>query len=134
MKRHDRHQASHAPHCLAVLDRTPATINAPHVAEVCWLSRSEPASPPLERHLSKTSAAVMEIRREGMLLIADDAPPAGTKVLVRLPRLMPRLWLPAVVVAARRMRVGPVELKLGFNTKPPGWFLAAAADDSAAVN
>lgn len=133
MKRHDRPRALQAPHCLALLDRPAPTINAPHAAEVRWLPRSGSMPPPLKPRLS-AAAAVMEIRRDGMLLLADDSPPAGTKVVVRLPRLMPGLWITAVVVAARRMRVGPVELKLAFSTKPPGYFFAATADDSAAIN
>ena len=132
MKRRDRHQTCRPPHCLAILDRPISP--APHVAEVCWLRPTASALPSFNPRLKVTSAVVMELRREGMLLLADDSPPAGTRVLVRLPRLTPRLWLRAVVSASRRMRFGPVELKLDFETKPPGWFLAAASDESAAVN
>lgn len=74
-----------------------------------------------------TAAQLMDVSRDGLLVLVDDEPPAGASVQIRLEEPIRTAWVEAVVTEVRRMKQGPCQLRLAFATAPPAGFLALAA-------
>src|SRR3954469_1019702 len=59
-----------------------------------------------------TSAQLMDVSREGMLVLVDDDPPQGLAVMIRLIQPTPTAWVEARVTESRPLRQGPYQLRL----------------------
>ncbi|MHC5536975.1 PilZ domain-containing protein [Singulisphaera rosea] len=94
--------------------RYPAVDN---VSKVAWW---------VEDHLCMTDAQLMDVSRSGLLVLADDAPPAGGTLLVRLVEPSPSPWIEAQLVEAHLTRHGPYQLRLTFRGTPPEGFVTDA--------
>jgi hypothetical protein len=94
--------------------RFPAVDNA---SEVGWWEGLE---------LRVTAAQLMDVSREGLLVLVDQAPSGDGLVLVRL--VAPELsdWVEAQLIESRETRVGPYQLRLVFRDAPPRDFLERA--------
>lgn len=95
-------------------------------AELAWLTPSG--------RLRLVSAVVMSTTRRRVLLLADAAPRRGGRAVVHVPRLAPGVWLDVAVLAARRLRVGPIQVRLGFIGAAPSWLVAALSGAPADSN
>lgn len=77
--------------------------------------------------LRTTSAQLMDVSREGVLIMVDHEPPRDVVVVFRLLEPTRTAWVSARVAQSRRMRQGPYQLRLAFIDPPPAGFLALAA-------
>jgi hypothetical protein len=78
-----------------------------------------------------TAAQLMDVSREGLLVLVDEEPASGVSVLVRLVEPVQTSWVEANVQESRPMKQGPYQLRLVFTQSPPAGFLAlATARDS----
>jgi hypothetical protein len=100
-------------------------VAAEFPAELAWRS---PAG------LVRSAALLFNVSRDGLLVLSDHAPSAPGELLIRLRLPAPDRWVAARLVQARRIRSGPVQMRLRFEPPVPGWFLAAAVADSARDN
>ncbi len=73
-----------------------------------------------------TAAQLMDVSREGLLVLVDDEPPSGVVVLVRLVEPIRSAWVEAHVMDSQRMKQGPYQLRLAFRQNAPAGFLALA--------
>jgi hypothetical protein len=118
----------------------PGAVFSPREPERRKASRKEAVEFPAElawhspSGLQRSAALLFNISRDGLLVLSDRSPAAPASLLVRLRLPAPDQWVAARVVTARRIRSGPVELRLRFEPAAPGWFLAAAVADSAHDN
>jgi hypothetical protein len=81
-----------------------------------------------------TSAQLMDVSREGMLVLVDDEPPQGVAVMIRLIQPTPTAWVEARVTESRPMRQGPYQLRLVFSNGSPAGFFALAASRCEEMN
>src|SRR5262249_45164780 len=95
--------------------RYPAVDNA---SEVGWVENGT---------LRSTAAQLMDVSRDGALVIGDEEPGAGSPVLLRLVEPNPTLWVETTLVESRRTRLGPFQLRLVFRGVPPPEFLERAS-------
>jgi hypothetical protein len=102
--------------------RYPALDNT---SQVGWLRNGQ---------VETTSAQLMDVSREGMLVLVDDDPPQGVPVMIRLIQPTPTAWVEARVTESRAMRQGPFQLRLVFINGSPTGFVALAASRCEELN
>lgn len=96
--------------------RYPALDNT---AEVGWQ---------YDGQLVTSSAQLMDVSRNGMLVLVDDEPPSGVTVMIRLVSPTVTGWFEARVAESRAMRQGPYQLRLVLgNGLPPSFFALAVS-------
>jgi hypothetical protein len=84
---------------------------------------------------TKTAAAqLMDVSREGLLVLVDDAPQTGSVAVIRLLQPTVTAWVEVSVKESRRMRQGPYQVRLSFKKTPPPGFLTLAASRRGDVN
>jgi len=81
-----------------------------------------------------TAAQLMDVSREGLLVLADDTPPEQVKVQVRILQPVMTDWVEACVAESRDLRLGPTQLRLVFPGGLPGWFFTLAASRLETLN
>ncbi|SIO65426.1 hypothetical protein SAMN05444166_7691 [Singulisphaera sp. GP187] len=84
--------------------------------------------------LVTSSAQLMDLSREGMLVLVDDEPRHGVPVLIRLIRPTVTGWFEARVAESRAIRQGPYQLRLVFSAGLPAHFFALAASRCEEMN
>src|SRR5262249_2576114 len=102
--------------------RYPAVDNT---AQVAWSK---------DGRTKTTAAQLMDVSREGLLVLVDEAPQIDSVVMIRLLQPMLTAWVEVCVKDSRRMRQGPCQVRLSFNRKPPAGFLTLAASRRGDVN
>lgn len=84
----------------------------------------------LDGRVETTAAQLMDVSREGLLVLVDDEPPHGATVMVRLITPIPTVWVEARIAESRQLRQGPFQLRLVFlNGSPTGFIAVVAARD-----
>jgi hypothetical protein len=102
--------------------RYPALENT---AQVAW---------PKDGRTRTAAAQLMDVSRDGLLVLVDDAPESGSVVVIRLLQPTVTAWVEVTVKESRRMRQGPYQVRLSFNKTPPAGFLTLAASRRGDVN
>lgn len=92
-------------------DRHPAIENA---AQVAWREGDD-------RHT--TAAQLMDVSRDGLLVLVDDEPPLEASVSIRLIQPAATDWIEVNVVESLPTRYGPYQLRISFIAPPPAGFL-----------
>lgn len=76
--------------------------------------------------LFTTAAQLMDVSRDGLLVLVDDEPPPGSAVQIRLVEPIRTAWVEAEVMDCHPLKQGPFQLRLIFRNAPPAGFLALA--------
>ena len=78
--------------------------------------------------LVTSSAQLMDVSRDGMLVLVDDDPPRGIPIMIRLLSPTVTAWFEARVAESQAMHQGPYQLRLVLiNGLPPSFFAFAAS-------
>lgn len=81
-----------------------------------------------------SSAQLMDVSRQGMLVLVDDEPPQGVSVMIRLIQPTVTAWFEARVAESRALRQGPYQLRLVFLNGSPTGFVALVASRHGEMN
>src|SRR5690606_12220890 len=81
----------------------------------------------VDGQVKTTAAQLMDVSREGVLVLVDDEPPHEFPVMIRLITPIPTVWVEARIAESRPIRQGPYQLRLVFLNGPPTGFIAVVA-------